>query len=121
MSKTSRSKTSRRGFLGALAVSGATLGASRLAAAPGKLDMAALKKDTDVACVYHCDFGDPQRFSQMLTNINNHMSVYEFDTMRVKIVVVAHGAGLKFFLEDLSGTPWAKDTIDPDPTSASPA
>jgi uncharacterized protein len=107
-------KTSRRGFIGALAVSGATLGTSRLAAAPDKLDMAAIKKDTDVACVYHCDFGDPQRFSQMLTNINNHLSVYEFDTMRVKIVVVAHGAGLKFFLDDLSGTPWAKDTIDPD-------
>jgi intracellular sulfur oxidation DsrE/DsrF family protein len=108
------SKTSRRGFLGALAVSGATVGASRLAAAPSKLDLAALKKDTDVACVYHCDFGDPQRFSQMLTNINNHLTVYEFDTMRMKIVVVAHGAGLKFFLDDLTGTPWAKDSIDPD-------
>jgi intracellular sulfur oxidation DsrE/DsrF family protein len=108
------SKTSRRGFIGALAVSGATLGASRLAAAPGKLDMAALKKETDVACVYHCDFGDSRRFSQMLTNVNNHLSVYEFDTLRVKIVVVAHGAGLKFFLEDLSGTPWANDTIEPD-------
>jgi intracellular sulfur oxidation DsrE/DsrF family protein len=108
------SKTSRRGFLGALAVSGATLGASRLAATPDKLDMAAIKKDTDVACAYHCDFGDPRRFSQMLTNINNHLSVYEFDTMRVKIVVVAHGAGLKFFLDDLSGTPWANEAIDPD-------
>ena len=108
------SRTSRRGFLGALAVSGATLTASRLAAAPDKLDLAALKKDTDVACVYHCDFGDPQRFSQLLTNINNHLSVYEFDTMKVKIVVVAHGGGIKFFLEDLSDTPWAKDQIDPD-------
>ena len=34
--------------------------------------------------------------------------------MRVKLVIVAHGAGLKFFLDDLSGTPWAKDTIDPE-------
>ena len=108
------STTSRRGFLGALAVSGATLTASRLAAAPDKLNLAALKKDTDVACLYHCDFGDPQRFSQLLTNMNNHLSVYEFDTMRVKLVIVAHGAGLKFFLDDLSGTPWAKDTIDPE-------
>jgi uncharacterized protein len=108
------SETSRRGFIGALAVSGATLAASRAAAAPDKLDMATLKKDTDVACVYHCDFGDPQRFSQMLTNINNHLSVYEFDTMKVKIVVVAHGAGLKFFLEDLADTPWAKDQVDPE-------
>ena len=30
------------------------------------------KKDTDVACLYHCDFGDPQRFSQMLQNMHNH-------------------------------------------------
>ena len=108
------STTSRRGFLGALAVSGATLTASRLAAAPDKLNLAQLKKDTDVACLYHCDFGDPQRFSQMLTNINNHMSVYDFDTLRVKIVVVVHAAGLKFFLEDLTDTPWAKDNINPE-------
>ena len=105
------SNTSRRGFLGALAVSGATLAASRTSAAPGKLDLAALKKDTDVACLYHMDFGDPQRFGQLITNMNNHLSVYEYDTMRVKLVVVAHGAGLKFFLDDLSGTPWANDKI----------
>jgi intracellular sulfur oxidation DsrE/DsrF family protein len=108
------STTSRRGFLGALAVSGATLTATRLAAAPDKLDLAKLKKDTDVACLYHCDFGDPGRFGQMLTNINNHLSVYGFDPFKVKIVVVAHGAGLKFFLEDLSGTAWEKDKIDPE-------
>jgi hypothetical protein len=106
--------TSRRGFIGALAASGATLTATSLSANPAKLDLDQLKKETDVACLYHCDFGDQQRFSQMLTNINNHLSVYEFDTLRVKIVVVAHGAGLKFFLEDLNGTPWAKDNIDPE-------
>ena len=76
--------------------------------------MAALKKDTDIACVYHCDFGDQQRFSQLLTNMNNHLSVYEFDSLRVKLVLVAHGAGLKFFLNDLSGTPWEKETINED-------
>lgn len=104
--------TNRRNLIGALALSGAALGASKLAAAPGSLDLGSLKKDTDVACLYHCDFGDPVRFGQMLTNINNHLSVYEFDTMRVKIVIVAHGAGLKFFLADRSGTPWEKDAID---------
>src|SRR5262245_54658267 len=104
-------RTTRRKFIGALAVSGATLAASRVGAAPGNLDMAALKKDTDFACIYHCDFGNPERFGQMLTNINNHLSVYEFDPMRIKIVIVAHGAGLKFFLEDLSGTAWEKDQI----------
>ena len=93
--------TSRRGFLGALAVSGATLAASRAAAAPDKLDLSSLKKDTDVACLYHCDFGDPKRFGQLLTNMNNHLSVYEFDNMKVKLVIVTHGAGVQFFMDDL--------------------
>jgi intracellular sulfur oxidation DsrE/DsrF family protein len=109
------SETSRRGFLGALAVSGATMSAAKIAsAAPVSLKFSDLKKDADVACIYHCDFGDPRRFGQMLTNINNHLSVYEFDPFKVKIVIVAHGAGLKFFLEDLAGTPWEKDSIDPE-------
>ena len=106
--------TSRRRFIGAMALSGAAFAASRGHAAPEKLDLAAVKKDTDIACVYHCDFGDPQRFSQMLTNINNHLSVYEFDPMRVKLVIVTHGAGIKYFLADRSGTPWEKDQIDED-------
>jgi len=109
---TSRMHTSRRHLLGALALSGAALGATRLAAAPASLDLQSLKKDTDIACLYHCDFGDPQRFSQMLTNMNNHLSAYDFDTMRIKLVMVVHGAGLKFFLADRAGTPWEKETID---------
>ena len=48
----------------------------------------------------------------MLTNINNHLSVYEFDPMRIKIVIVAHGAGLKFFLDDLRGTVWENQKPD---------
>jgi intracellular sulfur oxidation DsrE/DsrF family protein len=78
------------------------------------LDLNKLKKDTDIACVYHCDFGDPRRFSQLLQNMLNHYSVYEFDSFKLKLVLVAHGQGLKFFLDDLSGTPWEKETIDPD-------
>ena len=81
---------------------------------PVKLDFAALKKDTEIACLYHCDFGDPARFGQMLTNMNNHLSVYEFDDMKVKLVIVTHGAGVKFFIDDLAGTPWANDKIDPE-------
>ena len=108
------STTSRRGFLGAVAVSGATLAASRAAATPDKVDLSSLKKDTDIACLYHCDFGDPQRFGQLLTNMNNHLSVYEFDNLRVKLVIVTHGAGVKFFLDDLTDTPWANDKIGPD-------
>jgi intracellular sulfur oxidation DsrE/DsrF family protein len=106
--------TSRRGFLGALAVSGATLAASRANAAPDRIELSALKKDTEIACLYHCDFGDPKRFGQLLTNMNNHLGVYEFDTMRVKLVLVTHGAGVKFFLNDLADTPWAKDEVNPD-------
>jgi len=105
--------TTRRGMIGALAASGASFATTALAA-PTLLDLNGVKKETDVACVYHCDFGDPQRFSQMLQNILNHYSAYEFDAFKLKIVVVAHAAGLKFFLDDLSGTPWEKETINPE-------
>ena len=105
--------TTRRGMIGALAASGATLASTALAA-PGKLDLSKVKKETDVACLYHCDFGDPQRFSAMLQNMNNHYSAYEFDSFKLKLVTVVHSAGIKFFLDDLAGTPWEKETIDPD-------
>lgn len=105
----------RREFIGALAASGAALASTGGADAnPAPLDVSKLAKDTDAACVYHCDFGEPQRFSQMMQNMLNHYSAYDFDTFKLKLVVVAHGAGLKFFLGDLSGTPWEKETIDPD-------
>ena len=93
------STTTRRGMIGALAASGATLAASGLKAAPQTLDLASVKRETDFACLYHCDFGDPQRFSQMLRNMNNHYSAYDFDPFRLKLVVVVHSTGLKFFLE----------------------
>ena len=105
--------TTRRGMIGAIAASGATLASTALAA-PGKLDLATVKKETDVACLYHCDFGDPQRFSQLLNNMNNHYSAYEFDSFKLKLVIVAHAAGIKFFLEDRTGTPWENDKIDPE-------
>jgi intracellular sulfur oxidation DsrE/DsrF family protein len=106
---------SRRDVIGALAASGAVLASvSGARANPVALDLATVKKDTDIACIYHCDFGDPQRFSQMLQNMLNHYSAYEFDTFKLKLVIVAHGPGLKFFLDDLTGTPWEKDRIDPE-------
>src|SRR5262249_42250802 len=105
----------RREIIGAVAASSAMLASTGAARAhPAAIDMADLKKETDIACLYHCDFGDPQRFSQMLQNILNHYSAYEFDTFRLKLVVVAHGAGVKFFLEERVGTPWEKDVIDPE-------
>ena len=50
----------------------------------------------------------------MITNINNHLSVYDFDPFRAKIVVVAHGQGIKPFLQTFEGTPWAAEQQDPD-------
>lgn len=107
--------TNRRDLIRTLTASGAVLAAAGAAhAAPEVLDMGKVKKETDIACLYHCDFGDPARFSQMLQNMLNHYSAYEFDSFKLKLVIVAHGAGLKFFLDDLSGTPWEKDKIDPE-------
>ena len=105
----------RRDVIRALTASGAVLAAAGSARAnPEVLDLGKLKKETDIACVYHCDFGDPARFSQLLQNMLNHFSVYEFDSFKLKLVLVAHAQGLKFFLEDLAGTPWEKETINPD-------
>ena len=107
--------TNRRHLMGALAASGATLASSVGAGSKAvELDLSGVKKETELACLYHCDFGDPQRFSQMLQNMLNHYSVYEFGSFRIKLVVVAHGAGIKFFLNDLTGTPWEKDAINPE-------
>lgn len=108
-------RKSRREMIGALAASGAVLASTSGARAnPAALTLAEIKKETDIACLYHCDFGEPRRFSQMLQNMLNHYGAYDFDSFRLKLVVVAHGAGLKFFLEDRIGTPWEKDDIDPE-------
>lgn len=104
----------RRDVLTGLAVAGAlTATAGAVKAQARALDMKALKKDTDIACIYHCDFSDPARVGQMITNIDNHLSVYDYDPFKAKIVVVAHGAGIKPFLDNLEGTPWAKDAPAP--------
>jgi intracellular sulfur oxidation DsrE/DsrF family protein len=103
----------RRDVLAGLAVAGGALAAQAGAAQAQVLDLKTVKKDTDIACVYHCDFGDPARIGQMITNIDNHMSVYDYDPFKVKIVVVAHGQGVKPFLDNFEGTPWTKDTPAP--------
>jgi len=91
------------------------LGAAAVARAePKKLAFKDFKKEGEVNALYHCDFGQPERYSQMLRNINNHLSVYDFDPFKTKIVIVAHAAGIKFFLKDLAGTPWEKETLDPE-------
>jgi intracellular sulfur oxidation DsrE/DsrF family protein len=110
------SKVNRRRLLVALAAGGAaTAGAVAARAAPKELKLADLKKETEVACLYHCDFGDDKRYSDMLRNINNHLSVYNFDPLSIKIVIVAHSVGIKYHLKTLAGTPWEKHPpIDPE-------
>lgn len=105
----------RRHLLSTLAASGA-VAASTLSvqAAPKDLKLADMKKEADVSCLYHCDFGDDTRYSAMLRNINNHLSVYDFDPLGTKIVIVAHSVGIKYHLKTLAGTPWEKQPpIDP--------
>lgn len=72
------------------------------------------KKDVPIAAAYHCDYGNPERFSQTLTNMSNHLSVYNNDPFKIKVVVVAHAQGVKFFLKDLDGLPpaWTADQFD---------
>ena len=113
------SEIDRRHVVGALLAGGAAVGAAVVAqetarAAPVELAMKDLKKDADTACVYHCDFGDPGRFAQQLRNISNHLAVYNLDPRALKIVIVAHAAGIKFFLTDLAATPWEEEQIDPE-------
>lgn len=104
---------SRRGIVAGIAA-GTALAQRAALAAPTLVKPADLNKDADAACLYHCDFGDTKRFSQMLDNIRNHLEAYDFDPLALKIVIVAHAAGIRFFLSSLAGTPWEKDPIDPD-------
>lgn len=104
-------KMDRRTLLATLAVAGATTTA---VAQPATQSLAELKKEADVACLYHCDFGDPERFIQMLTNIGNHYSAYGANPFDLQIVIVAHGPGVKFFLETLEGTSWHTDKLPAD-------
>lgn len=103
----------RRSLIGGLvAAGGAVVATAAAAAAPKTLDLANLKKEADVACLYHCDFGDPPRFNQMVTNISNHYSVYG-NPLDIQISIVAHGQGVKFFLSDLEGTTWKDEIMVP--------
>jgi hypothetical protein len=102
----------RRRLLGGFAVVGTAMAARAAAAEQEILELQDLKKDAEVACLYHCDFADPKRLDQMAGNINNHLSVYGFDPFKLKIVLVAHGVGIKPFLVDLQGTPWSADKVD---------
>ncbi len=103
----------RRDFLkvGALSL-GVSLAGSVASAKNVRLSFEDMKKEAKVNVIYHADFPQEKRFKTMLRNITNHLSVYDFDPFKIKIVVVSHGAGAKFLLKDLKGTKWAKEPID---------
>ncbi|WID98701.1 DsrE family protein [Bosea vestrisii] len=101
-------QASRRALMLA-AASGVVAATAPALAVPRQTALADLKKDADVACLYHCDFGDPQRFIQMLQNIANHYSAYGADPFALQLAIVAHGPGVKFFLESLDGTSWGDE------------
>lgn len=79
-----------------------------------KLSYNQFKKETPMAALYHCDYGGAHRFAQTLTNMSNHLSVYDNDPFKLKLVMVAHGQGVKFFLKDLEGLPpaWMAEKFD---------
>lgn len=114
------SEVDRRSALAAMAAMAAGPALAQTAA-PSAVPRAAkaitplkdLRKEADVACLYHCDFGDPARFSQMLTNIGNHFDAYGADPFAIQLAIVAHGPGLKFFLSSLEETQWRDEVTVP--------
>lgn len=98
----------RRAVLASLMAAGAAATAAAATPMVGQND---IKKEADVACLYHCDFGDTPRFAQMLNNISNHYSVYGSNPFDIQIVTVVHSAGVKFFLETLENTGWHQEAV----------
>ncbi len=111
MTDQNNSATRRSLLIGAAA--GGLAAATAAHAAPKDLSMADLKKEGDVACLYHCDYGDNARFAQTLNNISNHYSAYGADPFGLQLVIVAHSVAVKYFLSTLEGSPWKDETIDP--------
>jgi intracellular sulfur oxidation DsrE/DsrF family protein len=67
-------------------------------------------QDEVIKVVYHADFGDPRRFSAMLTNIYNMASTYQSQLADYDIRIVFVSYGIRFVTRDpLRGTPFAED------------
>lgn len=103
----------RRAMLGSIVAAGGAFAAASAAAAPAMKQMTEIKKEADVACLYHCDFGQPPRFVQMIRNISNHYTAGGSDPFALQLAIVAHGPGVKFFLETMEGTPWVDEVMVP--------
>ena len=103
--------TTRRGII--VGAAAGALASATAYAGPQAVSMKDLKKEADIACLYHCDYGDPARFAQTLNNISNHYSAHGADPFGLQLVIVAHSVAVKFFLTTLEGTPWKDDVIPP--------
>lgn len=102
----------RRDFLKLAGVVASATTLSKLAHAQSSIvKLEELKKNAPLAAVYHCDFNNQDRFNFMLTNIKNHLSIYNFDASKINIAVVCNGEGVRFMMNDLTGTPWEKENI----------
>jgi intracellular sulfur oxidation DsrE/DsrF family protein len=62
--------------------------------------------------VYHCDFGDANRFDSLLRNAYNLVNHYTENNIPYDVRVVANGACVQFLLKDKSGTQFAEKKID---------
>ena len=102
----------RRAVVGGLTVASFATVATSANAASAMVKPADIKKEADVACVYHCDFGETPRFAQVINNISNHYSVYG-SPLEVQLAIVAHSAGVRYFLTDWAASPWKDDVLDP--------
>lgn len=60
--------------------------------------------------VWHVDFGEPRRFSAMLTSIYNMVTTYENELMDYDVRIVMLSRGIRFVTTDkLKGTPFEED------------
>ena len=99
-----------QGISGLLAALALVLMAARTGEAAAAEPVATSPKDDVIKVVYHVDFADPRRFSAMLTNINNMVSVYQSRLADYDIRVVFVSYGIRFVTRDpLKGTPFAED------------
>ncbi|WP_448587417.1 hypothetical protein [Thermocrinis sp.] len=70
----------RRGFFKLLGIVGSIPVLNKFAeGSPKRLSMDSLKKEAKINVAYHADFGEVRRFTTMLRNIRNHLSVYDND------------------------------------------
>lgn len=67
-------------------------------------------KDNEVRkVVFDLRTGDIKKFENTINGIAKHIDYYESQLKTLKVVIVAHGDSYKFFLKDLSKTPYKND------------